>query len=172
MRTIYILRHAKAGKANKSILDDHERPLTKKGVDACKLLAKYVNENEIFPDMVICSTSKRTKRTAELVLKSIADKVPVHMTSKLYLASVTEIISLIRKQDDSIKKIMIVGHNPGLQELCLLLVKEGARDNIKKMKEHFPPGAMAIFEIDIKKWDEVKQRSSALKDLVLPKNLG
>lgn len=170
MKKIYILRHAKAGKANKKILDDHDRPLTKKGIEACALIKEFLEKNKIKPGLIHCSTAKRAKTTAELSL-NFEEEVNIHYTSKLYLAGAGDILSIIKKTDDSFNSVMVVGHNPGLHELCLHLVKDGPREIIKGIKDFFPPGALAVFNADIKSWQDLTRRSALVTHFIAPKDL-
>jgi len=171
MKKLYILRHAKAGKSNKKILDDHERPLTRKGLNSCKLIAAYLRENKEKPEVVICSTALRTRKTFENVFKDYLPKLKAEFEPRLYLASTADIFSLVNETDDAVKSLMVIGHNPSLHEFSLQLMGEGERPLVRKLKDCFPPGALAIYEIAEKSWSDVGRKSGNLSAVVIPKNL-
>jgi len=172
MKKLYILRHAKAGnKGTKKILDDHERPLSKKGLDSCKLIAKHLKKHKEKPALAISSTAKRTRKTFENVFKDYPPPPEVEFTPRLYLAGADDIISVINEVEDSIKSLMVIGHNPGLHELCLELAGGGDKALIRAVQEYFPPGSLAVYEIDEESWEDVGSKSGKLVEFTTPKNL-
>lgn len=171
MKRICILRHAKAGKGHKKILDDHDRPLTSKGLEASKALATYIDNSDFTPDLIICSTSKRTRKTSEIVFKSFFPDTDIIYSSKLYLAKESDLYEIIKETSDSVNNLVVVGHNPGLHEFCSMLVSDGDKTQIRQLREHFSPGAMAIFKLSIKHWSDIKRKSGLLTNLIIPKEL-
>ncbi len=172
MKKLYILRHAKAGsKGTKKILDDHDRPLSKKGLDSCKLIARHLKKHKEKPALVISSTAKRTRKTFENVFEGYPPPPEIEFNPRLYLAGAEDIITVINEVDDSIPSLMIIGHNPGLHELCLELADGGDRALIRAVQSYFPPGSLAVYEIDEKSWSDVGRKSGALIEFTTPKNL-
>ncbi|MEU8377933.1 histidine phosphatase family protein [Streptosporangium sp. NPDC048865] len=133
-RTLVVLRHAKA--AHTSGLADRERPLTEVGErDAVKVGAALAGMG-LTPDLVLCSPSVRTRRTADLALPG-AD---VLIEPAIYEAYPDELLTLIRRSDPEVGTLVLVGHNPGVQELVAQLTADGDAG--------FPPGAFAVIEVD------------------------
>jgi len=166
MKYLYILRHSKAGQTNKSIIDDHERPLTQKGRDLCERIGKYFRSFDNLPELVLCSTSTRTKETSELTLQCFDQGIPpTEYISNLYLASAYEVFDRIRSVDNNLSSVLIVGHNPGLQQFCLLLTGKCDKKVLRQLKTTFSPGSLASFELDIDIWSEINRKSGELLDL-------
>lgn len=114
MKELYLLRHAKSDWDDDSI-SDHERPLNKRGFRDAPAMGKFMKQEGIIPDLVLASTALRAKTTAEQVIKEINGKESeIVFLSTLYLASATEILSQIKKTDESFEKLLLVAHNPGL----------------------------------------------------------
>lgn len=171
MKSIYILRHAKAGKSNKKILDDHERPLTKKGLDACSGIANYLKKKGVKPDLIITSTAKRARKTVENVFKENLAKLKVITTARLYLARPTEIMNIVNNLDNEVSTVLVVGHNPGLHEFVLDIIEQGEKSTIRDLRDKFPPGALAALSVKAGKWNKVSKKTATLVDYTFPKSV-
>ena len=171
MKRIYVLRHSKAGHTNKKLLDDHERPLTDKGVDMCAVVADCLKEHDPLPELVLCSTALRAKQTASNVLENLGQNIETIHIHGLYLAEPDLILQAIHNVDESINSIMIVGHNPGLQQLSLLLSGKGDKKKFRAMRSNFPPPSLAVFDIDQEHWFDVAEQSAELVDFVAAKTV-
>ncbi|WP_326828965.1 histidine phosphatase family protein [Streptosporangium sp. NBC_01810] len=134
-RTLVVLRHAKAVSA--AGLADRERPLSKDGEHDAHKVAKALAGLDLRPDLVVCSPSVRTRQTAGLALPD-AD---VLFEPAIYEAYPDELLTLIRRSDPQVRTLVLVGHNPGVQELVRELTK-GDDDT------GFSPGAFAVIEVD------------------------
>lgn len=170
MKILYILRHAKAGQTNKNIINDHDRPLTEKGISQCAMVGKHLKKSKAKIDLIMSSTSRRTKETTELTLKELKKDIKTRFLSKLYLGGVNDILKQARKAEKSAKSLLIVGHNPGLHQLAASLVKEGDAKAIRNMIGNFPPGSLAVMQFDVDDWNEVKWRSGKLIDFFVSKS--
>jgi len=172
MKNLYILRHSKAGHTDKNLLDDHARTLTIQGVERCFYLASHLKKTKQFPEIIISSSATRAVETAQNLITGLDGKdIDIKINPKLYLASTRDILRVIREIDDNINSVMIVGHNPGLQQLAIELPGKGDKKKYREIKSNFAPASMAIFDIDIKSWSEIKPRAGELKNLVAGKSL-
>lgn len=169
-RRLYVLRHSKAGQTNKRVLDDHGRGLTKKGVTFCQPIAKYLLSLHRPPELVLCSSAVRARETAEHVLELVGKDIPVEQAAKLYLSGVSDIFSIVNGIDPEISTALIVGHNPGLQQFCVMLAGTGDKKKFRVMKNNFPPPSMAVFDIAAP-WSGVSVQSGELLDFVTAKSL-
>ncbi|WP_436758672.1 SixA phosphatase family protein [Streptosporangium sp. V21-05] len=134
-RTLVVLRHAKA--VHTSGLADRERPLTEVGErDALKVGAALAGM-DLTPDLVLCSPSVRTRRTADLALPG----AEILIEPAIYEAYPDELLTLIRRSDPEVGTLVLVGHNPGVQELVTQLTSADGDAG-------FPPGAFAVIEVD------------------------
>src|SRR4051794_19241861 len=115
MRTLYLLRHTKSAWDDAAV-DDHERPLAPRGRKAGRLLARHFRELDADPELVLCSTAQRARETLDLVLPGFS-KTPIIATERgLYLAGPDSMQARLREVDARVKRVLLVGHNPGLHE--------------------------------------------------------
>jgi len=169
MRTVFLLRHAKSSWAD-STLSDIERPLAPRGERAAQKIAAYVRKRKIRPTLVLCSPSVRTRRTLEAIRPSLGKKCAVEFRSALYGASSEELLRQLQALHDSVASAMLVGHNPGLQELALALAAHGP--DVPRLEETFPTGALATLVVDCESWRALKTGEAELVDYVVPRDLG
>ncbi len=148
MKKLYFLRHAKSDWSDMA-LSDHERPLNARGRRACMKIGRALQQRQINPGLVLCSTAARAQETLERVL-SAGDLVwPTNDEPTLYGASADRILSLVRAQSDEHESLLLVGHNPGFQDLVLGLAGEEATEGlIARVARKLPTAAFAEIEID------------------------
>ena len=174
MKRLYILRHAKAAAAEPG-QDDHARALTVRGIADAEALARYLRKNEARLDRVLISTSARTIQTADLVLRELEGPPRADYRDGLYLASAVKILTMLKMLPGKLSDVMIVGHNPGLEELAVFLAREPVRRKERERRgeldEKFPTTALAVLDFDIDHWRDLKPESGKLVDFVRPKDL-
>ncbi len=124
MKWIFVLRHAKSSWDDPSI-DDHERPLAPRGRRAAALIAAYIRKNEVAPELVLCSTAQRARQTLESIRHALGKGASVRFESALYLVSAGELIDRVKRINDAISSVMLIGHNPGLADFLLELAAWG-----------------------------------------------
>ncbi len=169
MLTLSLLRHAKSSWADPA-LDDHDRPLAKRGVKAMPLVAKYMRREELAPDLVLCSDAMRTRATLALLLAEFDKPSPrLIYDETLYLAPPRAIVSAVSEHEA--KHILVVGHNPGLHALALELVGDGNRKMLAALAREFPTAALAVLTFDVEKWSEVAPASGHLSHFTTPRRL-
>ena len=118
MKTLLLVRHAKAEHAALG-QSDHERSLDKRGLNAVQDLAQHLVKEGVKVDCLQVSSAKRTCMTASLLLEAISvEPSQVRVLDSLYLASAQHLMGLIHKTDDDIDTLMMIGHNPGLEDLA------------------------------------------------------
>ncbi|MFB9251401.1 histidine phosphatase family protein [Sphaerisporangium melleum] len=137
MNTLIVLRHAKA--ADLPGLADRERPLTDRGERDAERAGERLKQLGLAPELVLCSPSVRTRRTAELALAGLGSDAPIHFESEIYEAYPDELLELIGRTDGGISTLLLVGHNPGVHELVLNLT-------LSREDEGYPPGAFSVLE--------------------------
>lgn len=120
MRELLILRHGKSDWDN--ALDDYRRPLKKRGKKAAERIGIWLVKNNLVPDTVISSPAERAKATAEKVCKAMGfAKKDIGFTKSIYLANISDLLAVLADCPPSSKRLMLVGHNPGLEDLLLYL---------------------------------------------------
>ena len=174
MKTLLLLRHAKAV-AHTGPSDDHDRGLSGRGQDASGDMGAYLNENGPIPDLILCSDARRARETMEGVLVALAGSPKVEMEPKLYLAEPDVILKRLRKVDDRFEAVMIVGHNPGLEDLARDLIArpvEGAWAAVyARMSAKFPTAALAEISFDVDSWAFVDYGLGGLESFIVPRDL-
>jgi len=127
------------------------------------------------PDLILSSTARRTVETTDLVAERLPKTRPVEHVETLYLAEASEILSIVRAVSDTVKTLMVVGHNPGMEQLAALLsrapVRRKERDRFDLIEEKFPTGALAVLDFNISRWRDVAPGQGELTDFVRPRDL-
>jgi phosphohistidine phosphatase len=147
MKTLLIMRHAKSDWDN-TRLADHERPLNKRGKQDAPHMGKLLKEEELVPDLIITSTAERALTTAELTALACDFEGELVTTRDFYLADPATYLEVLHDVDDKYQRVMIVGHNPGMEELVADLT--GAA-------EHFTTANIAHVELPIRHWAELNE---------------
>ncbi|MDA1213554.1 MAG: histidine phosphatase family protein [Planctomycetota bacterium] len=145
MKTLLLMRHAKSSWDDTS-LPDHERPLNHRGRRDAPRMRKFIKKTKHLPQRVVTSSAVRARSTAELVVKSFDDDIPVVVTEALYHAFPEKMLDVIHQQPCDVDVLLLVGHNPGMESLVALLL-----DRDEKM----PTAAIASFDYDIAQWSDL-----------------
>src|SRR5581483_6692958 len=136
-RTLYVLRHAKSSWDDPS-QRDHDRPLAQRGKRAVKLLAEHFETNAIRPELVLCSTARRTQET----LQGVHPGGQTLIEPELYTATVIDLLERLRRVPPEIGSVMVIGHNPAMQMLVLRLARPqpDPGDRLADVRRKFPTG--------------------------------
>lgn len=169
MKKLYILRHAKADYP--AGVEDHERPLNKRGEQASLVIGRYLKINDISPDFIISSDSCRTAQTIKIALREAGIDTPIQFSQKLYLATAGEMLKELAKIDDKITSAMIVCHNPGAEILTSILAGKANSEAIQNVKKKYPTCGLAYLELDTDSWKIIDPACGFLKEFVTPKSL-
>lgn len=170
MKTVYLLRHAKSA-WDKGDLADHDRPLSKRGREACDTLARYVRRRHVEPALVLCSTAKRARQTFEGIAERLGRTWAAEERDDLYLAEAPRMLALLRGLPDELPSVMLVGHNPGLAELAERLCQPAGRRRLAEVDGRFPTGALATIVFEAERWRELGVGEGRLDDYVTPGSL-
>ena len=164
-----LLRHAKSSWSDPA-LADVDRPLSPRGERASTRIAKYIRRKKLRPALVLCSPSRRTRQTLETIEPALGRRHAVELVPQLYAASELELLELLQALPDSVASVMIVGHNPGLQDLALALSARGA--DLRQLEAKFPTGALATLVVQSDSWSALRPGVAELVDYVVPRELG
>ena len=145
MRTLLVLRHGKSSRKHTN-LSDHDRPLSKRGKRDAPRVGQWLRSRRLSPGAIISSTAKRARRTAEEVAQSSTFNGRVQLESRLYLADPATILDVVRGADAEAKRVLVVGHNPGLEELVARLTGND---------EHLPTATLAQISLPIDQWRDL-----------------
>jgi phosphohistidine phosphatase len=167
MRRLMLLRHAKAERSRPGERD-LDRILTERGrVDAPRI-GQYLLRHGLVPDLAVVSPSVRTRETYELVAGAFERRPAVSYDERLYEAAPPAILAVIRETAPSVRTLLIVGHNPGLQELAALLIATGDVEARQRLKENFPTSALAVITFAVDAWSRVHPHGGRLEHFVTP----
>jgi phosphohistidine phosphatase len=161
MRTLYLLRHAKSSWKDVS-LRDFDRPLKDRGRKAAKRIGRHLAGEKLKALLMVCSPAARTRETAEIVLKSANLRVEERFEERIYEASLRDLLRVVTEIPDDKQVVLMIGHNPGFEELCVYLTGEGRR---------MPTAALAKITFD-DSWKDIKAGQGTLDWFVTPKELG
>lgn len=173
MLTLTLLRHAKSNWDDPS-LEDFDRPLGRRGRDAAPRMGAALAARGLKPDLIICSSAVRARQTLELVLDAFGSPAPhVVYDDAVYMALPGVLLARLQAhaRTDGAGNVMIVGHNPGLEELALLLASRGAPDERGRLAEKFPTASAAVIAFDADDWSEVRPGAGKLELFLTPKQL-
>ena len=134
MKRLFLLRHAKSSWDDPG-LADHDRPLAPRGRRASALIAEHLRRTRIRPALVLCSSAKRTRETLEGLQQALSP-VEVQFEDELYGASSEELLQRLRAVPDEVESVMLIGHQPAIQELALHLAAEGSE--LERLRAKFP----------------------------------
>jgi phosphohistidine phosphatase len=156
------MRHAKSSwKDNK--LKDHERPLNKRGQKDAPMLGKLLREKELVPQRILCSSATRARATAQAVVEASRYNGNVTYLDAYYLAEPGAYLEGLLTLPDEVERVMIIGHNPGLEGLLQIL---------SHRVESLPTAAVAHLVLPIKLWSELSNDSvGELVELFRPSEL-
>lgn len=164
MGTLYLLRHAKSSWDDPS-LPDHERPLAPRGRRDAKRISDHLAHEAIEPELVLCSSAVRTLQTLELVRPTGA----VQVEDELYAASADRLLKRLHLLPDEAGSAMLIGHNPGVQELALDLASGGSE--LARLRAKFPTAALATLTFAQGSWSALARGDAVLATFVVPKQL-
>lgn len=162
MKTLLLLRHGKSSWKD-THLPDQERPLSKRGQRDSHSMGHLLLDRELVPQVVLSSSSKRTAQTAEILCEDCREIGPVHLLDELYLAEPAAYLDVLHTLPENIERVMVIGHNPGLEALLLTL---GRRI------EAMPTASLAHLVLPIQSWAELTQETEGeLVDFWIPQDI-
>ena len=161
MKKLLLLRHAKSSWDDAS-LADFDRPLNGRGRRAAPLMGDFMREKQLRPDLVISSPAARARETVALVLEAARLETELRYDERIYEATVGRLLEVISEIGDDKQEVMLVGHNPGFENLLERLTGESLR---------VPTAALARVALDADGWTDAGARGGRLEWLVKPKEL-
>lgn len=146
VKRLVLMRHAKA--AWPVDVEDHERPLAKRGHAEAPLAGKWLVENNILPDFILCSSALRTRQTCTWVCQQLGDKAPTpKLEDGLYAAGPRQILSVINHVPETVTTLMVISHMPGVQDVALRLAsRDSDQDAYMNLASGYPTSAFSVLE--------------------------
>ena len=166
MKRLYLLRHAKSS-WDDTELPDIERPLNARGEKASKRLGKYLRNDGIMPELVLCSPSVRTRETLQRIG---LDESETKFEDAIYEATAGELLEVLHEVRPGLESVMLIGHNPGMERLAMTLVRGGDEKALERMRRKYPTAALATLSF-YGSWAELGPDDAELVSFVTPKQL-
>lgn len=172
MKTLLLLRHAKSSWDDPS-LDDFDRPLNERGRKAAPRVGAWMRTSDWVPERVLCSAARRARETWARVEEALeADPPPdVEVVQGLYLAEPHRILAFVRGQPEEVERVLVVGHNPGFEDLARILAGSGDPLARSLLGGGFPTGGLAVFRFPVERWEQVAPGGGRLEVFVRPRDL-
>jgi Phosphohistidine phosphatase SixA len=170
MKTLGIFRHAKSD-WNDARLRDFDRPLNSRGRKGAAIMGRHIREHGLVWNKVLASPAVRVTQTIELAGEAATAMPPITWDRRIYLANSATLIDILRDQDHDPASIILVGHNPGLEDLIFDLVPDDGSPLRDIVEDKFPTAAYAVLELAIDDWQDLRDGCGKLVHLVRPRDL-
>ena len=170
MKTLTLLRHAKSG-WDDAVQRDFDRPLNPKGRRAAALVGRHLKREGFGFDQVVASPALRVQQTLDEVASGYGRTIVPAWDRRIYLASAATLLDVVRDLPDEAPTALLVGHNPGLEDLVLLLVPDAAPGLRDAVEEKYPTASVAELHLPIDHWRDVAEGGARLNRFVRPRDL-
>ncbi|MEW6736951.1 MAG: histidine phosphatase family protein [Acidobacteriota bacterium] len=161
MKTLLLLRHAKSSWDDSS-QRDFDRPLSERGQRDAPRMGKQLSLSGPIPDLILCSPAVRAQQTLTAFIQAAHCKVNIKFDERIYGAQSAQLIKIVRELPDTCATVLMVGHNPGFEELAARLTA---------IPEHMPTAALVCIELPFTNWDEVEDGQGRRVWFLTPKQL-
>lgn len=169
MKKVILLRHAKSSWDNPD-LDDHDRPLNKRGRACAPVIGDWLSCKDHLPSVVLCSTATRAKETLLRMKPMLAGVHDVEYLPRLYHAAPETMLECLRSISEAHSIAMIVGHEPGMGAMARVM-SQNVTARCRRAFEHFPTAAAAVLEFDVNNWKAVGYGTAEFTDFAKPREL-
>ncbi|MGW0418256.1 SixA phosphatase family protein [Streptomyces sp. NPDC003015] len=166
-RRLIVLRHAKS--AWPEGVADHERPLGPRGRRDAPEAGRVLAASGLLPDLALCSTAVRARHTWELASAQWDAPPPVRLDPELYGADVAELLAAVHGTPPEVATLLLVGHNPGLEDLVLTLAGDGVDDALDEVRVKFPTSAIAVLAWHGTSWRALEPGTALLTSVMVPR---
>ncbi len=170
MRRLLLFRHAKAERSEPGMAD-HSRVLVERGRKDAARIGVYIAGHALTPDRIVMSPSARTQETWKFAATAFRPSPAAQSVERLYDATPHAILGVIKDAPASAHTLMVIGHNPGLHELALMLIASGDIETRERLREKLPTSGLAIIDFPFDDWSKLHPQSGRLERFVSPKSL-
>ncbi|HOO82775.1 MAG TPA: histidine phosphatase family protein [Alphaproteobacteria bacterium] len=167
MKRLLLLRHAQALPANGG--QDFDRALSPKGLEDARALGQALRQRGLIPDYILCSSAKRTQQTCkESLFQTDEHKIHSSFSKDIYSASRGDLFHLIQNVRDNPATLMLIGHNPAIYELAVMLAAAGNDAVLARLSNGYQPASLSIIEAPIDDWAALDPDKCQIVDLLDP----
>ena len=171
MLELLLLRHAKS-RWDEPGVGDHGRDLAPRGRKAAGRMGELLREQGLAPALVLCSTARRAVHTWQLVAARLGEAPPLRFDDRLYLAAPERMVAVARERGGNSKRLLLVGHDPGMHRLAVRLAAAGDPDLLALLTAKFPTAGLALIALDVAAWSQLDRQSGELRSFWRPRDLG
>jgi phosphohistidine phosphatase len=170
LKKLILLRHAKSS-WDDPVPRDFDRPLNGKGRRAARAIGRHAREIGIGFDEIVASPALRVTETLTEFASGYGAIPEPHFDRRVYLASAQTLLEVVQGVGDGMSTVLLVGHNPGLEDLVFLLVPEGDDETREQVEEKYPTASIAEISLDIDRWSDAEVGSGTLDRFIRPRDL-
>jgi phosphohistidine phosphatase len=167
LRRLVVLRHAKS--AWPEGVDDHDRPLGPRGRRDAPEVGRALAASDLLPDLALCSTAVRARQTWDLASAQWGTPPPVRHDPRLYAADVPDLLTAVHEVSAEVETLLLIGHNPGLEELVLELAGDSLDDTLEEVRVKFPTSAIAVLAWHGTTWRALAPGTALLTNVIVPR---
>ncbi|HEY8294403.1 MAG: histidine phosphatase family protein [Actinomycetota bacterium] len=168
VKRLVLMRHSKASYPHG--VADHDRPLAQRGHTEAPLAGKWLLDNDVVPDFILCSSALRARQSCTWVCQQLGDKAPTpKLEDRLYNATASEILSVINHLPETVRTLLVISHLPGLQDLGLRLAsRDSDEDAYTNLAMSYPTSALVVFEHH-QTWAELDGQDARATAFAIPR---
>ncbi|MCA1298853.1 SixA phosphatase family protein [Stappia indica] len=170
MLRLLLLRHAKSDWSDAAQID-FDRPLNIRGQRAAPQMGAHMARHGLVPDKVLCSSARRTRETLGLILPHLSGNMEIRVTRDLYEDGELDYVDSIRALGGGARTVLVIGHNPAMQDTALELIGEGNPALRESIATKFPTAALAVVDFAINRWSDAERGSGRVVAYCLPRQL-
>lgn len=170
MKILTLLRHAKSS-WDDLVPRDFDRPLNRRGRKAAARIGQEMRRQGLEFDAVIASSAVRVVETLDDLWTGYGRALEPAHEADLYLASPSALLERVQAVDNGVQRLLVVGHNPGLEQLALLLIGSGAGPLREQLETKYPTATVAEIELPVERWSDVREGSGSLTRFIRPRDL-
>jgi len=168
MRRLILLRHAKSDRPPGIV--DLDRPLNDRGKRAAPQMGAYLAAEGLIPEAVVVSPAKRTRETWEAIQSALTGP-EAEIVPSIYEAPEAALLSIVQTTPDTAGSLLMIGHNPGLQDLAMWLAGSGEKAGRKRLSLEFPTAAVVVLDFEVDAWSTVAAGTGRLERFVAPRDI-
>lgn len=150
---------------------DFDRPLAARGRRAATMIGEHLAAHRLVPDRILCSSARRARETLIGLLPVISSELEIRVTRDLYEVGPDVYIDTIAALGSAARTLLLVGHNPTVQETALELIGSGNPALRDEIAEKFPTAGLAVIDFDIRKWSELRPKTGRVVAFFRPREL-
>lgn len=170
MARLFLLRHAKSS-WDETAIPDFDRPLNLRGRAAAPLMGRHMANHSMRPERVLCSSSRRTRETFAGILPFIQGDFEAQFMRSIYTQTEATYLSILRRHGGIARTLMLIGHNPAIQETATALIGHGNPELTRQIAEKFPTAGLAVIDFDIFNWSGLQPGSGRIVAFFRPREL-